>query len=155
MARGVLQRSCRIWPWPRGNGPGSVHPSGLSSRSAAKQGRSSWRYAAALAHLREFEGARRGSHCGASIFLLKKPDFSNIYAYLGLAAVLGGILEKNQVLRRPCCSSNSIGTARGPINTLYATCLSMIRYGSAIRHTQQECNIFADECTRGTKSRDL
>ena len=85
MARGVLQRSCRIWPWPRGNGPGSVHPSGLSSRSAAKQGRSSWRYAAALAHLREFEGARRGSHCGASIFLLKKPDFSNIYAYLGLA----------------------------------------------------------------------
>ena len=38
-----------------------------------------------MAHLREFEGARRGSHCGASIFLLEKPDFSNIYAILGLA----------------------------------------------------------------------
>ena len=43
----------------------------------------------------------------------------------------------NPVLRRPCCSSNSIGTARGPINTLYATCLSMIRHGSAIRHTHK------------------
>ncbi len=64
--------------------------------------------------------------------------------------ILGGILEESPVLRRPCCSSNSIGTARGPMNTLYATCLSMIRHGSAIRHTQQECNIFADECTRDT-----
>ena len=36
------------------------------------------------------------------------------------------------------------------MNTLYATCLSMIRQDSAIRHTQQECNIFSDECTRDT-----
>ena len=63
---------------------------------------------------------------------------------------VGGVLRENPVFRRPWCSSNSIGTARGPIHTLYATCLSMIRHGSAIRHTQQECNIFADECTRDT-----